>query len=916
MRPCSATINSVIDRAIQTGDDEVLGATLEYLSSVSFSKGSTKSEGNEKALPLIKVSLASQDQTVQLKGAVVLDVLLHKTQDLSPQVHAMHVDQQLVEVLLSFLPHSPEYLEFLTTSFSIIQVLWRNQPSRERFCDDTLNLTGLLHKTLLQALFSKMEMQQIKLMNNTLNLIETILQSSQEDDRNSKSFARSVSEMLHTTCGRVQEMEIPLCLMCHLHQIVRNERIRDKACLLEIEQSIARKLSVPTHDCNTEQEALEAVAHSVTPLMVTETYQQHAMACFRKHRIQCAVAWFSALIFCSEMAFNRLTPGVLSTSILWGMAITDAPQSNQELQNTAQHFLSSAISKHPLTREVTSHEKGQVALQCLTCTRPTLTEQQRRTIAALFVAAINGATLGPHIIALVNNLARRCISKEETHINPSDVCFFACLGVERALIESTVFNTCLLSSAAHERWFDFCVNTPPPALFLNRICFEGSTTGLFEEPFKHWASSLSAGVSTEELIQWASKLTTPSLLFVFSTLFNEISQEVVMQERQMLLRLMHILVRKGEETQQLPVQMVLEHVSQWFHGMSEECTLLQMLLQHSQTLSVHACQCLVEQLCKCYPMTLQKMTCLALTLDATRRNHPDIFCVLKKQTSCRLIPLFGSICSDENEYLNTRVAALGVLSIGEDCESQLPSVETINGVLSLSYKHRNYSAATCCIQSLKMKLVSVPDLAEQSKQRTQLLLLHGLFAPDENCQMAAADTAVFLGDKLSCSANAWNISFFDSFVSMAIGRITPTKGWIVYMVSFFSEQTRPLWLASVPLPASFIEALLEMVRTSVAFGKIDESTVLLCVLLFFIRSCFPQAISKEAADVLATNVREILSPASQRLLFPALSHTDASTLTCHSSMEADYVVPTVPCYFQAYDPYSLLSFLQHALTTV
>lgn len=315
-------------------------------------------------------------------------------------------------------------------------------------------------------------------------------------------------------------------------------------------------------------------------------------------------------------------------------------------------------------------------------------------------------------------------------------------------------------------------------------------------------------------------------------------------------------------------------------------------------------------------MTLQKMTCLALTLDATRRNHPDIFCALKTQTSCRLIPLFGSICSDENEYLNTTVAALGVLCIGEYCESQLPSVETINGVLSLSYKHRNYSAATCCIQSLKLKLVSVPDLAEQSKQRTQLLLLHGLFAPDENCQMAAADTAVFLGDKLSCSANAWNISFFDSFVSMAIGRITPTKGWLVYMVSFFSEQTRPLWLASVPLPASFIEALLEMVRTSVAFGKIDESTVLLCVLLFFIRSCFPQAISKEATDVLATNVREILSPASQRLLFPALSHTDASTLTCHSSMEADYVVPTVPCYFQAYDPYSLLSFLQHALTTV
>lgn len=912
VRPCSATINSAIDRAIQTGDDDViLGATLELVSSVS-----SEFERSEKALPLIKASLASQDQTVQMKGAAALDSLLHKTQDLSPQVHTMHIDQQLVEVLWSFLPQSPEFSGFLTTSFSIIQVLWKNELSRERLCDDTLNLKGLLHRTLHQTLFSQVDVQQNKLLNNTLDLIEMILWSSREGDRVSKPLARSVSEVLHTACQRVQEMDLPLCLICHLHRILRNEENCDKTCLMEIEQSVAQRLSIQPQDCNTAQETLEVIAHSVTPLTVTETYQNHAMTCFKKHRVHCAIAWFSALSFCSDSAINELTPRILSTSILWGLTISDAPQSNQELQNAAQHFLSSVITKHPSTCVVTPSGNSQVTLQCLTCTRPTLTAQQRRTLAALFVAVVNGATLGPHITALINNLARRCTTREETHLCPSDICFFACLGVDRAIIESTVFNTCLLSNAPHEEWFDFCVITPPPALLLNRICFEGGITGLFEEPFKHWASFLSAGVGTDELIEWASKLTTPSLVFVFAALSNQLSQDGITQKRQTLLRLMHILIRKSEETQQLPAQIVLEQVPQWFQGLQEECTMLQMLLQHSQGLSLHACQFLTEQLCKCDQMTPQKMSCLALVLDGARRNYPDIFLSLKKRASCHFIPLFGDVCSDKKEYLNTAIAALGVLCIGEECSPELPSVETIDDILSLSFKHRNYSAATCCIQSLKMKLISVPELTEQLKQRTQLLLVHGLFAPDENCQMVAADTAVFLGDKVSCSANAWNISFFDSFVSMALGRITPTKGWIVYMVSFFSEQTRPLWLASMPLPASFVEALLEMVRTAVAFGKIDESTVLLCVLLFYIRSCFPQAVTKEAVDVLATNVREILSPTNQRLLFPALNHTDPSTLTCLSSMDTDYVVPAVPCFLQAYDPYSLLSFLQHALTTV
>ena len=722
--------------------------------------------------------------------------------------------------------------------------------------------------------------------------------------------------MLHLTCQGIQEMRLPLCSLCHLHRVVRNETVPNKACLMEIEESIAQKLTTPTQDCNALQEVLEVIGHSVTPLVVTEAYQHHAMACFKKHQIHCALAWFSALNFCAEKALSRLTPGILSTSILWGITMSDAPQSNQELQNAAQLFLSSVISKHPATCEVVLSDTSQVTLQSLTCVSQTLTTQQRRTLAALFIAVVNGATLGPHITALINNLARRCITSEETHLDPSDICFFACLGVERTIIESTLFNTCLLSNAQHEDWFDFCVNTPPPALFLNRICFEGNTTGLFEEPLRHWASFHSADVGTDELIQWTSKLTTPSLVFVFVSLSNELRREGVTQNRQTLLRLMHVLVQKADETQRLPAQVILEHMPQWFQGLQEECTLLQILLQHSQTLSIRACQCLTEQLCQHVPMTSQKMTCLALVLDGAKRNHPDIFGALMERASCRLNPLFGDIGSDEEEYLNTAISALGVLCIGEDCGSHLPSAETINDILSLSFKHKNYLAATCCIQSLKMKIVGVSRLSMQSKQRTQLLLLQGLFTPDENCQMTAADTAVFLGDKVSCTTNAWNISFFDSFVSMVIGRVTPTKGWIVYMVSFFSEHIRPLWLATMPLSAPFIEALLEIVHTAVAFGKINESTVLLCVLLFYIRSIFPQAINKEAVDLLATDVREILSPASQRLLFPALSHTDTSTLTCLSSAEADYVVPTVPCYFRAYDPYSLLSFLQHALTTV
>lgn len=877
----------------------------------------TELNGITTVLSLIKASLASQDLKVQLRATAFFDLLLHQERDISTQVNVMHLDQQVVEVLLSFPRDSSEYPDILAVAFSIMQALWKDKESRQRFCDETVDLTNILYRTLLQTLFSKVDTQQLKILNNTLNLIETILQISQEEETEYRTFAKNVSEMLHAVCQRNKEMRIPLCFLCHLHRIVRNETVLDQQCLMVIEQSIAQKLTVPTNDCCTIQETLETIAHSVTPLMVTEEYQQHAMACFKNHIFQCALAWFSALTFCSNTRCDAISPRILSTSILWGMNISDAPQSNQELKNTVQGFLSSIISNHLSTREAIPPEECNVSYECLTCVRAGLTTQQRRTLAALFVAVINGASLGPHTTTLINNLARRCLTTEFAQVHPSDVCFFTCLGVEREIIESTVFSACLFPSKVHDHWFDFCINTPPPALFLNTICFYGTTKGLFEESMRDWASCFSGDVVTKELIQWACQLTTASLVFVFDALSNELSQKGMSMKRQTLLRLMDILIKTSEETQRLPVQAVIERMPQWFQGQQDECTLLQILLQHSQELSTHACSYLTERLCKSGPLTHQKLTCLAQLLDATKRQHADVFHEVMEKVSGSIKPLFANPEPETNEFLNIATAALGVLCIGEDCGSQLPSVEQINDILSVSFKRANFSAAICCIQSMKMKLASVTCLSESLKQKIQLLLLHGLFTPDENCQMAAADTAVFLGDKISCTSNAWNVSFFDSFVSMVIARITPTKGWIVYMVSFFSETTRPLWLANVSLPAAFVEALLEMVRGAVAFGQTDESTVLLCVLLFYIRSCFPHCFNEETLQVLAMSVREVLSPASQRLLFPVHNHTDTtSTLTCVSSMETDFVVPTVPCYSRAYDPYSLLSFLQHALTTV
>ena len=62
----------------------------------------TELNGITTVLSLIKASLASQDLKVQLRATAFFDLLLHQERDISTQVNVMHLDQQVVEVLLSF----------------------------------------------------------------------------------------------------------------------------------------------------------------------------------------------------------------------------------------------------------------------------------------------------------------------------------------------------------------------------------------------------------------------------------------------------------------------------------------------------------------------------------------------------------------------------------------------------------------------------------------------------------------------------------------------------------------------------------------------------------------------------------------------------------------------------------------------
>ena len=906
-------LNTVISKANQIQTSSVYCLALSCLQYIPFDSIMVSiKNANPTMLEFLKNSLKNDDKAIQNASCLILHRTMASCDSIEIGVlliglHSYGLDRAILDQVMAFALLDERDTELAQALFEIMSIMLQQQETKKiiESCYDYVSSAMKESFRVLRSTLARSRQVQCTA-KAVLHFVHSMIVASTKTE----TIAQwRITEPVHVLVQKLEkDIYVSPATLNELHTILLLEKHQERQLLNAVEQRASEfELKADESRCNDMKHILDIAIKSVVNFGVNECCEIHARLCSQKSlSSECVIMWFSALEHCSQSAPNKIEPQLLARNIIWALELSGT--SCSQLLAATQQFLDTILCNHSVTKSFPFQRKASASLIHLHLRTYGSTKiAQEKTLAALYLARINGASLPTGIMDALNKFAKSFASSDGNLLSPFGISMLASLDVDRREMEDIVFSYALKNEQLINHWFSFCSNEPPPPLFLDWISKSESLIQLFEQALINWVDEFLQIMRVEDHLQWIHEIQSGSVYLMLRILSIVLQQEAKHCYQR---HWMNTIMKTALENNMLGIQTLAELLEQVFHGDKEQLQILQTMLIQMPNLPPRTCNGLILKLCNCSP-SLITVTCLNFAFAVVERYHRILSNDLVRTVAQYFSKAIDHAVANRNVTIDSNCIVLCLLWLNSHSKHKLPDIAVLGDLLSVSYKQKNALASKVCIECIVTQL---GEAKQTAPQMIQSLLLQGLFSSDESCQIAAADAAIYLRPTISCQDNLWNIAFFETFVNGTRNGVSPPLGWLIYMISFFTEKPEPKWLKSMAPPEGCTEFLVKTAQARITNGQVDEETIAQCVLIFCLGKHYPGKINQYIMQVFTSSVRTMLESSGKKKKTSAFCSPRRPEVYQISTLDVDIFIPADAFKNRCgYDINTMIYFLEQAI---